>query len=105
MMPFYMKEPGKITGCIIRVTNLKEDVARALDAEFSGDCNCEVAPELSSSVTDKRHMFRMERMGNLDLEGWMHSFASDLEDMRSDGVMPNLGDSLRVSFELVYGGD
>jgi hypothetical protein len=91
-----------ITGCIIRVKHNDEGVCRALADEFGGEYDVSVMEVTHASGPVIGHMFRMERMGNLDLEGWLSSFASDLEDMRTDGVLPNFGDSLTVNIELVY---
>jgi hypothetical protein len=92
----------QITGCIIRVFTGDKNVCNALAHEFGKEYTVEVIGPTYGSMG--LFCFRMERMGNLDLEGWMHSFAGDLEDMRTDGMLPNFGNSLRVNFELIVKG-
>lgn len=92
-----------ISGCIIRMRHDRE-VCEALAEVFGEDYDTEVIDPISEA-SGLHATFRMERMGNLDLTGWLHSFAGDLDDLRIDGSLPALGDNIRVSIELVYGPD
>jgi hypothetical protein len=92
----------RVTGCIIRVKHNDKAVCDALAKEFNDYYEVQVIEITHTRSPIVGYMFWMEQRGNLDLEGWLHNFAGDLEDMRTYGVLPNFGNSLDIHIELVY---
>ena len=97
----------RVTGCIIRhYTNDDNDFDR-LAAHLKVDYDEVELIKLTrdQAFNKKRYVLRHVRMGNLDLSGWMEAYAHDLSEIEIEYGLNLRGDSLDVSFELVYGGD
>lgn len=99
-----IQEP--ITGCIVRIFHDNKDALNALAHEFAANGYDEVEiteifnPAVASVISP--FCLRHKRNGNLDLDAWLRVVAGELEDIRIDGEMPNLGDTLHVAVELVH---
>lgn len=100
-----VRVPKRASGAIIYVYHDNERVLQHLARELE-DMGFNNIEAFKGRKQDQKQYFMCHvRSGNLDLEGWLHAFSGDLEDMRTDGMIPDLGDSLVVSIELLYGGD
>lgn len=90
-----------VKGCIVRLSHADKTVCKELEEAFKDDHR--TAKVLEPTYNSRGlFTFYVEMMGNLDLEGWMSAFATELEEMRSEGILPAFGSSISLNFELVY---
>jgi hypothetical protein len=90
---------GVSTGCIVRIYHGNK-VALAELADVFKEDGCEEVEVIASPGYDASFCLIHKRKGNLDLETWLQQIAGDLADIRLEGMMPNLGDTITISVEL-----
>jgi hypothetical protein len=88
----------RITGAVIRVYSDNLRSMQEIVDEFALDYETEL---ISTDNALGEWCAQIIKKGNLDLEGWLHSFSADLEDMRADGMLPPFDDKLVVSVKLI----
>lgn len=99
-----IQEP--ITGCIVRIFHDNKTALDALAHEFAANGYDEVEiteifnPAVASVISP--FCLRHARTGNLDLDDWLRIVAGELGDIKVDGMMPNWGDTLHISVELIH---
>lgn len=85
----------RVTGCIVRIWHQNDNVLSDLGSRF--------IPDHHNVRIERQHghptMLYHERLGNLDVAGWLSSVARDLEELEADDF--GFGTSLRVGIELV----